>query len=462
MGMVRAPAVAGTFYPSDPRQLEAVILSYLAATSVEGPVPKAVVAPHAGYVYSGPIAASAYARLLPARGRVRRVVLIGPSHRVPFRGLAVTEAEAYQTPLGRVPIDREAVALLMALPEVGVLDAAHGPEHSLEVHVPFLQTVLGDFALVPIVAGAASAEAVARALEAVWGGEDTAIVVSSDLSHYLDYDSARAVDGRTAAAIEALSGDEIGDDQACGRVPLRGLLALAKRRAMTVQRLDLRNSGDTAGPRDGVVGYGAWAFFEPAAKARDEDEDTAAVEIRRHARTLIELAQASIRMGLASGRPLPVDLSSLPEALRAPGAAFVTLKNGGHLRGCIGSPSAYRPLAQDVAENAFAAAFRDPRFAPLTEAELAGLDLSVAVLTPPEPMTIAGEDDLLRQLRPRTDGLIIESHGRRALFLPAVWESLPEPAAFLAQLKHKAGLPPGAPAPHLRAWRFQAVELAPE
>ncbi len=270
MGAVRQPAVAGSFYPAEPRQLRAQVRAYLAeagdgGAGEGGPVPKAIIAPHAGYVYSAPVAARAYARLRPARGRVRRVVLMGPSHRVPFRGLAVTDAHAYATPLGDIAIDHAAVKKLLALPQVAVLDAAHASEHSLEVHLPFLQEVLGGFALVPVVAGSAAPEAVAAALEAVWGGHETLIVISSDLSHYLDYDSARLVDARTCQAIEGLDPTGIGDDQACGRVPVSGLLSLAKRKGLRVETLDLRNSGDTAGPRDGVVGYGAWAFTETPA-----------------------------------------------------------------------------------------------------------------------------------------------------------------------------------------------------
>lgn len=265
MGAIRRPAVAGAFYPADPQQLRAMVEGLLAAAGAAGPVPKAIIAPHAGFIYSGPIAASAYARLRPAAGTITRVVLMGPSHRVAFRGLAVTSADAYASPLGPVAIDRAAVDALCTLPGVGVLDAAHGPEHSLEVHLPFLQVVLREFSLVPIVAGQAAPDEVAAVLQAAWGGPETLIVISSDLSHYLDYASAQAMDVATCQAVEALDAAAIGRDQACGRVPMAGLLALAHRRHMAVETLDLRNSGDTAGPRSGVVGYGAWAFTEETA-----------------------------------------------------------------------------------------------------------------------------------------------------------------------------------------------------
>jgi len=261
---VRPPAVAGLFYPDDPAELEAAVRTYLAEAAgkarPDAPPPKAVIAPHAGYVYSGPVAASAYVPLARGRGRIRRVVLLGPSHRVPFRGLAASSAAWFETPLGRVPVDRTAVAALLDLPQVRVLDAAHAQEHSLEVHLPFLQAALGDFALVPLVVGDASPEEVGEALERVWGGPETAVVVSSDLSHYLDYETARRVDAATARAIEALEPEAIGYEQACGRNPVNGLLWVARRKGLHAHTVDLRSSGDTAGPRDRVVGYGAWLF----------------------------------------------------------------------------------------------------------------------------------------------------------------------------------------------------------
>jgi AmmeMemoRadiSam system protein B len=222
--------------------------------------PKAIIAPHAGYVYSGPIAASAYARLRAARDTVNRVVLIGPAHYVPFAGLAATSAEACATPLGTVPVDSEAVQQISQLPQVNVFDEAHAPEHALEVQLPFLQIVLGDFKIVPLLVGDASDADVTEVIEKLWGGDETRFVISSDLSHYHDYASARELDAATANAIECLRPEDIGREQACGYVPIRGLLLAAKTHGLRVETVDLRNSGDTAGPRSEVVGYGAWAF----------------------------------------------------------------------------------------------------------------------------------------------------------------------------------------------------------
>ncbi|MBV8537847.1 MAG: AmmeMemoRadiSam system protein B [Alphaproteobacteria bacterium] len=258
---IRPPAVAGMFYPASAAELGADIDRMLDGASAQhGPSPKAIIVPHAGYIYSGPIAAEAYALLRPIRGRIERVVLLGPAHRVAFRGFALPSVKAFRTPLGDIPIDRPALDRLRGLPEIKILDEAHAGEHSLEVHLPFLQRTLGSFALLPIVVGMADGDDVAKLLDAIWGGPETLIVISSDLSHYYDHARAQKLDLRTAGAIERLDGAALDEESACGRVPIRGLLQAAKRRGLACRRLDLRNSGDTAGPRDQVVGYGAWAL----------------------------------------------------------------------------------------------------------------------------------------------------------------------------------------------------------
>ena len=269
----RPAAVAGTFYPGTAAALARVLHDLLAEAarhSGHGPVqgPKAIIAPHAGYIYSGPIAARAYAELAPARDRIKRVVLLGPVHRVPVRGLAVPGADvaSFATPLGPVTLDGDALALLRRMPQVVVSDAAHEQEHSLEVHLPFLQTVLAEFRLVPLAVGDASAGEVAGVLDALWGGDETLIVVSSDLSHYLEYGAARRIDRSTAGRIVAMD-CAITHEEACGGTPINGLLLAAKRRGLAAEELDLRNSGDTAGAKDRVVGYGSFALRAPLAGA---------------------------------------------------------------------------------------------------------------------------------------------------------------------------------------------------
>jgi AmmeMemoRadiSam system protein B len=258
---VRPAAVSGLFYPDDPRELDDCVRNLLQSEFPPQARPKALIAPHAGYVYSGPTAAAAFRLLEGAAGQIERVVLIGPSHRVPFRGLAVPSVGAFATPLGRIRLDAEGRKQLLDLPQVRLTDTPHAPEHSLEVELPFLQVLLGEFALLPIAAGDATAAEVAQALERVWGDAHTLVVVSTDLSHYHSYDSARQLDAATNESVLKLASDFDGE-QACGCIGLNGILATARRRGMRIRLEDLRNSGDTAGDRDRVVGYGAWSLYD--------------------------------------------------------------------------------------------------------------------------------------------------------------------------------------------------------
>jgi hypothetical protein len=261
MMRVKQPAVAGLFYPQDPEVLAKLLNDFLeGADPPPGPRPHALIVPHAGYVYSGPIAATGYATLRPWRGQITRVAVLAPSHRVAFRGIATSSADRFATPLGEIPVDRDAVAALDDLPGVGVLDQAFAEEHALEVQLPFLQSVLGDFTLVPLVVGQADAETVDRVIEALQR-EDTLFVVSSDLSHYHDYATCQSRDRETSAAIVRMDEAHIGPRDACGAYPIGGLLMAARDQAWQPKALDVRNSGDTAGDRARVVGYGAYAFF---------------------------------------------------------------------------------------------------------------------------------------------------------------------------------------------------------
>jgi AmmeMemoRadiSam system protein B len=268
MASVRPAAIAGMFYPDDAGTLSRSIEVMLAASPASAAlrVPKATIAPHAGHTYSGPIAASIYARIAPARSRIQRVVLLGPTHRVAVYGMALPGVDAFATPLGNVAIDAYAVGKLKALPFVGTNAEAHRLEHSLEVHLPFLQKVIDDFVLVPLAVGRASAQQVAQVIGLLWGGEETLIVVSSDLSHYLPYAQAQATDHATAQAIVQRRTD-IDHHQACGATPVTGLNLFAQQHGLTPELIDLRNSGDTAGDKSRVVGYGAFAFYEPPAAA---------------------------------------------------------------------------------------------------------------------------------------------------------------------------------------------------
>ncbi len=257
---IRLPAVAGLFYPDDPQQLHNEVLHLLDANPQQGSRPKVLVVPHAGYRYSGPVAARAFNLLRPWAEQIERVVLLGPAHRVALGVLALPDADSFETPLGRIAVDVEAISALQDLQQVVVYPEAHLEEHSLEVQLPFLQQLLGAFTLIPLVVGQVGPEAVAQVLDRLWGGEETLIVISTDLSHYHPYDEACRLDAQTSRSICQLDHDLSGH-QACGRAPLNGLLYSARCRGMRIEQLDLRNSGDTAGTRGSVVGYGAYALY---------------------------------------------------------------------------------------------------------------------------------------------------------------------------------------------------------
>ncbi len=266
MNSVRQPAVAGLFYPGNRKELSSEIQHYLSIASETQPAdsaqlsPKAIIVPHAGYIYSGATAAKAFITLKNIADKINRVILLGPSHRVHLTGLAITDVQYFRTPLGDVPIDTDSVEKILALKQVQVMDAAHWQEHSLEVQLPFLQTVLKGFQLVPLVVGDATTLEVQQVLDLLWGGPETLIVISSDLSHYHDYHTAQYIDRTTCEAIEHFKLDQIGFTEACGCIGMRALLRTAKQRQMKVHRLGLCNSGDTAGDQRRVVGYGSWAI----------------------------------------------------------------------------------------------------------------------------------------------------------------------------------------------------------
>jgi MEMO1 family protein len=447
MTEIRPPAVAGAFYPEAREILSRDLAALLGAAPMSGDVavPKALIAPHAGYIYSGPIAATAYARLAPARGRIKRVVLLGPTHRVAVDGLALPGAIGLATPLGVVPVDREAVRSISPLPQVSESRAAHAREHSLEVHLPFLLTMLGSFTVVPLVVGRASPEQVAEVLDRLWGGDETLIVISSDLSHYLGYEEAQVTDRETARTILQCR-PLLNHDQACGATPVNGLLAVASRRGLKPELLDLRNSGDTAGDRSRVVGYASIAFFDSATRVFEAGPGAADAR----GPVLLSLARAAISDIFGLG--FPVDDGHA--FLRENAATFVTLTRNGRLRGCIGTLEARRSLLDDVKANAKAAAFLDPRFEPLTQTEFSTTRIEVSVLAAPQPLECASEAEALARIHPGVDGLILEHVGKRGTFLPQVWDNIPDPAEFLRQLKQKAGLDPTFWADDLRLLRY--------
>jgi MEMO1 family protein len=445
MVSVRNAAVAGMFYPGDARALAAELDELLGGVEQSGPrlgFPKALIVPHAGYIYSGPVAARAYDELAAARGIVRRVVMLGPVHRVAVRGLAVPTDEAFATPLGRIAIDRTALDGVRALPQVVASDQAHLHEHALEVQLPFLQRQLGDFTLAPFAVGMATVAEVAQVIDALWGGPETLVVISTDMSHYHAYARTRQIDGHTVSRISEFATD-LDHEEACGATPLNGFLSVARKRSLGIKLLAACNSGDTAGGKGQVVGYSSFALYEPGT---DVNTDEAG-------KTLLAIARSAIEAKLFGSAPT-IDA----DWLRQSGATFITLTKDGELRGCIGSLEARRALGADVAENAVSAAFRDPRFPPMTREEWPAVRVEVSLLSAPKPMRFADEADLLSQIRAGEDGLILECDGRRATFLPQVWQSLPEKVVFLRELVRKAGLSSDTRLGRCKVWRYTVTK----
>jgi AmmeMemoRadiSam system protein A/AmmeMemoRadiSam system protein B len=375
---------------------------------------------------------------------VKRVMLLGPVHRVPLRGLALPGAEAFDTPLGRIPVDSEAVSMLAPCRQVVTSPAAHAMEHSLEVQLPFLQKMLGEFSLVPLAVGDAKLQEVIEVVERLWGGAETLFVLSTDLSHYHGYDEARTIDRTTLSRIASFDND-INHEEACGATPLNGFLAVAKARGLSIRLVGACNSGDTAGGKDRVVGYSSFALYQGAGVSR-EDAGLA----------LLAIARAAIghRLGVHAEAPR----TDFAPWLAQPGASFVTLMLDAKLRGCIGSLAATRSLGEDVAENAIGAALRDPRFSALTREEWARCAVEVSVLSPAKPVRFADETELLGQLRAGEDGVILEHEGRRATFLPHVWEGLPDKRKFLEELMRKAGIPADTRLARCKLWRYRVVK----
>ncbi|MFC1665090.1 AmmeMemoRadiSam system protein B [Pseudomonadota bacterium] len=432
--IVRKEAVAGMFYPADPKKLRQQVNEFLEIAPVNLPIPKALIAPHAGFIYSGPIAATAYAAVRPLADKINRVVLLGPAHRVYLRGIAASSADAFHTPVGNILLDRETTKhLVQEFPFVQYNDEAHHSEHCLEVHLPFLIEVLNQFDLIPLVVGDAQADMVKSVLDFLWGDDDTLVIVSSDLSHYHDYETAVDLDTKTSRFIEQLDGDKIHSDSACGRTPVAGLLQKAKQLGLCCTTVDQRNSGDTAGPRDSVVGYGSYLIYRQSDSSPEFEEN--------HRQILLNAAHQSILQGLEKGTPLALNPEEFSAELRQQRGVFVTLKLNGQLRGCIGNLTPKRSLIEDTASSAYAAAFKDPRFEPLSKQEMDNIKIGISVLSTPSPIDFDSESSLIDQLVPGEDGLILREGSNSGTFLPSVWEQLPEPREFLFQLKHKAGLP---------------------
>ena len=423
--MIKEASVAGTFYPAIPNQLKKSISSVLLkAESFDLQIPMMIV-PHAGYIYSGEIAASAFKGLEGLK--INSALLIGPSHHHYFKGVACSSAQGFSTPLGLIPVDENFRSKLNKFDFIKINDDAFNSEHCLEVQLPFLQYLFPELAVTLLLAGDCDAQEISAIIEEAAIDPYTAIIISSDLSHFNSYKNAQLIDLETIKHIESLNWQSLGGEDACGFKGIGGLTHYLKSKNLELKCIDYRNSGDTAGDKNRVVGY---ASFYACTDAKD-------IYSKQERQKLLQLARWSIANELGINYTAPLDLPCGSDAL---GASFVTINKNGQLRGCIGSLSAHRSLQQDIIKNASAAAFKDPRFPQLTASEFDDLEISISILSAPKQINVEDECNLIEKLRPGIDGLILEDQNHYSTFLPSVWEQLPSPHDFLKQLKIKAGL----------------------
>lgn len=454
-GKVREASAAGIFYPADAGMLRRQIDELLAKAAKTERVAglHAIVCPHAGYVYSGIVAAAAY---LQCEGRgFSTVIILAPSHTAYLQVASVSDSDVFRTPLGDAVISKRARKLARlapfdleprcdvrrppwwedvhrnAIPPAE--DRADTWEHADEVQVPFIQRMMPAAEIVPVIMGDVDPVAAAKALGQIVD-DKTLVVVSTDLSHYRSYDDARRLDRACVDAICRLDPSGVAPDSACGRIPILTLIELARQRGWHARLLDYRNSGDTAGGKGRVVGYAAIAFGEDVGEAAG-----AARYSREERRELLSVARRALVEAASTGKSIIADPAGMPPALREKKGCFVTLTEGGRLRGCIGHIIAQEPLYQAVADNARSAAIRDPRFGAVTAPEVKDIEIEISVLTTPSPMSYSSPDDLLSKLKPGRDGVVLQIGRRTATYLPQVWEQLGDKVAFLNSLAEKAG-----------------------
>ena len=456
---VREPIWAGLFYEADPSALEQNIDQLTRKTHetrIQTPQNKrlrAIILPHAGYIYSGWTAAHA-GRVLSA-DQFPKVILLGPDHRIGLKSAAISDTTAYETPLGQINLHKDSDKLRRQTDLFQSLPISQDKEHSLEVILPFLQHYLHYFKLVPVVVGHGNVPQISNALDSITD-RDTLLVVSSDLSHYLSYTEAVIRDNETIDEILSLTPDTLTstDNRACGKVPLLILSEIARRNHWQPQLLHYSNSGDTAGDRTRVVGYAAIAFWEDVSM---KNEDNAPGQFsEEQGQLLVKLARKTIldKLEVDTSEPVSADLLSAlkDDHFKVQRGTFVTLTIKGQLRGCIGSLTSTETVLEGVYRNALNAAFHDPRFSPLSKNELARTKIEVSILTEPQPLVFQDGQDLIKKLRTHIDGVIIRKGLSRATFLPQVWEQLPRPEDFLNNLCMKAGLPS-------QAWKNSKLEV---
>lgn len=465
MDKFRAPAVAGIFYPSQSGDLKSQIGKYLSdASSMSDKQPKILIVPHAGYKYSAATAAKAYALLAAYKKQIRNVILVGPSHYVAVKGFALSDDAYYETPLGKIPLNKEIAETLNKNKDFNYNNLAHQKEHSLEVQLPFLQNVLDTFSIVPIVYGDSDPQILAQALAPYILRPDTLIVISADLSHYYTYEQAQILDKQTNALVENKI-PMVENHMSCGATGINAAVILSQNNNLFPKLLELANSGDVTGDKTGVVGYGAWSFSEK--EEAPKELSALEKEIKSlnsfasvYGKDLLKIAQIGLEEAVLKNKAYNPSRKDYPDEMFNRGASFVTLTQNGELRGCIGSLLPNQAIADDVASNAYKAALEDKRFSPVSKEELDKIKISISLLSGFEVINYKNENDLLAQIIQGVDGIVIRDGNRQGVFLPAVWKQLPDKQEFFNNLKIKAGMSPSYWSNRIKVYRFRVVEIS--
>jgi len=438
MKKIRPATVAGKFYTSDKHELSSQIDYFIHNNRKDYDCKtRVVIVPHAGYMYSGQLACEGFQYL----ENVKNVFIIAPPHHVAVKNVALSIFEAWATPLGEMEVNQEINEILVDKFGCEYQDDAFKEEHSVEVQVPFLQKFMPHAKIIPILAGH-NPEKITKIISYFWHDTDNAFVISSDLSHFHSANEARKIDKVTAQMIETKDTEKFSSDQACGAVGVCALTDFAREKNHSLIRVGMVNSGDITGDTSSVVGYGCWILHEGAKNKF----------IKKYfSDFVISTCKKSILAGLKEEIPV---CEKTPAVFDEFGASFVTIEKNGALRGCIGSIIAHRPLIEDLVKNSQSSAFSDPRFQPLKKEEFESLSINVSLLSEPEQMHFENEKDLLAQIKPFIDGIIIKERGYQAVYLPSVWEQLPEKVMFLNSLKVKAGLSENYFSQTFEAYRF--------
>lgn len=443
MENIKKASAAGKFYPSDKTKLINMMATFQKEAQ-PGYQSRAIIVPHAGYIYSGELAAKGYQYLDKS---AKNVFIIAPAHYERIYGCAISDYDAFETPLGKINVNKELSKKLIEQFKYETCNSAFEKEHSIEVQLPFIQTFLPQAKIIPVLYGCQDYKIISELIKYLWQNEENAFVISSDLSHFYPEKEALKVDYYTANLIETNEVKNFEADMACGAVGICGITTFAKENGFSLIRIGITNSGEITGDTSSVVGYGSWLLFEGSKNEYIKEQ---------FSKMVLDICKSSIESGLQLGNSLP---RNYPDVLDERGACFVTLQIHNQLRGCIGSVIAHRPLMVDLIKNAHAAAFSDPRFNELTLDEFDMLQIEVSLLSKPEKIEFKTEKELLAKITLGTDGIILRDGNKQGVYLPTVWEQLKDKKLFLTSLKTKAGMDKEVLSESFEAFKFQTTTI---